>query len=119
MIKYIFVDGVCFDMRIGKSIETVPVLVAIGVKETGHKLVLGLQAGDKESASKLREIFKDLKARGFNGQEVTLGIMDGLPVLERVFKEEFSNAKVQRCQVHVARNVLAKLPKKFKKSCGR
>ncbi len=115
-IKYMFLDGVCFDMRIGKSIETVPVLVAIGVKKTGHKLVLGLQAGDKESASNWREFFKDLKARGFNGQEVTLGIMDGLPGLERVFKEEFSNAKTQRCQVHVAKNVLAKVPKKFKKA---
>jgi len=115
-IKYMFLDGVCFDMRIGKSIETVPVLVAIGVKKTGHKLVLGLQAGDKESASNWREFFKDLKARGFNGQEVTLGIMDGLPGLERVFKEEFSNAKTQRCQVHVAKNVLAKVPKKLKKA---
>jgi len=115
-IKYMFLDGVCFDMRIGKSIETVPVLVAIGVKKTGHKLVLGLQAGDKESASNWREFFKDLKTRGFNGQEVTLGIMDGLPGLERVFKEEFSNAKTQRCQVHVAKNVLAKVPKKFKKA---
>ena len=113
--KYIFVDGVCFDMRIGKSIESVPVLVAIGIKKTGQKLVLGLQAGDKESASNWREFFKDLKNRGLNSQEVALGIMDGLPGLERVFKEEFTNAKVQRCQVHVARNVLAKVPKKFKK----
>lgn len=115
-IKYIFVDGVCFDMRIGKSIETVPVLVAIGVKATGHKLVLGLQAGDKESASNWREFFKDLKKRGLDCQKVALGIMDGLPGLERVFKEEFTNGKVQRCQVHVARNVLAKVPKKFKKA---
>jgi len=44
-----------------------------------------------------------------------LGIMDGLPGLEKVFKEEFPKAKVQRCQVHVARNVLAKVPKKLKK----
>jgi len=43
-----------------------------------------------------------------------LGIMDGLPGLETVFKEEFPQAKTQRCQVHVARNVLAKVPKKFK-----
>jgi len=41
-------------------------------------------------------------------------MMDGLPGLETVFKEEFPKAKVQRCQVHVARNVLAKVPKKFK-----
>lgn len=115
-IKYMFLDGVCFDMRIGKSIETVPVLVAIGVKKTGQKLVLGLQAGDKESASNWREFFKDLKNRGLDFHEVTLGIMDGLPGLEQVFKEEFTNAKVQRCQIHVARNVLAKVPKKYKKA---
>ena len=115
-MKYLFLDGVCFDMRIGKSIETVPVLVAIGVEESGHKLVLGLQAGDKESASNWREFFKDLKNRGLDFGKVTLGIMDGLPGLERVFKEEFTNAKTQRCQVHVARNVLAKVPKSLKKA---
>ena len=41
-------------------------------------------------------------------------MMDGLPGLETVFREEFPKAKVQRCQVHVARNVLAKVPQKFK-----
>ena len=41
--------------------------------------------------------------------------MDGLSGLEKVFEEEFPNANVQRCQVHVARNVLAKVPHKIKK----
>lgn len=40
--------------------------------------------------------------------------MDGLTGLEKVFKEEFPNAQVQRCQVHVSRNVLAKVPEKLK-----
>jgi len=40
--------------------------------------------------------------------------MDGLPGLETVFREEFIHAKAQRCQVHVAKNVLAKVPKKLK-----
>jgi putative transposase len=114
-IKYIFLDGVNFDMRIDGSIEKVPVLVAIGVTEKGQKLVLGLQAGDKESASSWREFLKDLKTRSLDGNTMLLGVMDGLPGLEKVFKEEFPKAKVQRCQVHVARNVLAKVPKKLKK----
>jgi len=114
-IKYIFVDGTLFPMRIDGSIEKVPVLVAIGVTEQGHRTVLGLQAGDKESASNWRELFKDMKRRGLNANNVVVGIMDGLPGLERVFKEEFANAKVQRCQIHVARNVLAKVPRKLKK----
>jgi len=115
-IKYIFVDGVNFSMRISKSIEKVPVLVAIGVTQKGQKMVLSFQSGDKESAPIWREFFKDLKSRGLDGSKVVLGIMDGLPGLEKVFKEEFSKAKVQRCQVHVARNVLAKVPKKLKKA---
>jgi putative transposase len=114
-IKYIILDGVNFHMRISKAIDIVPVLVAIGVTQTGNYLVLSLQSGDKESASNWREFFKDLKSRGLDGQHVTLGIMDGLPGLEKVFREEFSKAKVQRCQVHVARNILAKVPKKSKK----
>jgi len=115
-IKYIFVDGVVFSMRIDGSIQKVPVLVAIGVTEQGHRTVLGLQAGDKESATNWRQFFKDLKRRGLDGSRVTLGIMDGLSGLESVFREEFLNAKIQRCQIHVARNVLAKVPRKLKKT---
>ncbi len=41
--------------------------------------------------------------------------MDGLPALEKVFKE-YPKTKVQRCQVPMARNVLAKVPRKYKKA---
>jgi putative transposase len=115
-IKYLFVDGVNFRMRIRGSIELVPILVAIGVRDDGTKLVLSLQSGDKESATAWREFFKDLKTRGLDGFLMRLGIMDGLTGLEKVFEEEFPRAKVQRCQVHVARNVLAKVPKKLKQT---
>jgi putative transposase len=108
-IKYLFIDGTNFSMRVANKIEKVPILVVIGVSELGHKLVLTLQAGNKESASNWRELFKDLKQRGLDSQNIQLGIMDGLSGLENTFKEEFSNSKVQRCQVHVLRNVLAKV----------
>ncbi|MFQ5780115.1 MAG: IS256 family transposase [Nitrospiria bacterium] len=110
-IKYLYLDGVNFDMRIERSIQNVPVLVAIGVDENGIKHVIGMQSGDKESAGNWREFFKDLKQRGLKTQAVRLGIMDGLSGLEKVFLEEFPKAKVQGCQVHVARNVLAKVPR--------
>jgi putative transposase len=115
-IKYLIIDGVNFRMRISGSIEPVPILVVIGVKEDNTRPVLLIQSGDKESASAWRESFRDLKARGLDGSYVRLGIMDGLAGLEKVFAEEFPNAKVQRCQVHVARNVLAKAPKKLKQT---
>ncbi len=40
---------------------------------------------------------------------VVLGIMDGLHDWEKVFQEEFGNARIQQCQVHLARNVLSKV----------
>lgn len=116
LFKYLFVDGVNFRMRIGKTIEHVPILVVIGVKVDGTKLVLALQGGDKESAPTWRQLFKDLKKRGLDGSTITLGIMDGLSGLEKVFEEEFPHAKIQRCQVHVAKNVLAKVPRKLKQA---
>ena len=112
--KYLFCDGVYFEMRVARTIEKVSVLVVIGVAENGQKQVISIQSGDKESASSWRETFKDLKHRGLDSQTVTLGIMDGLAGLEKVFREEFPQGKVQRCQVHVARNVLAKVPQKLK-----
>ena len=115
-MKYLIIDGVNFAMRIGKKIERVPILAVVGIREDGTRLVLGLQSGDKESAANWREFFKDLKRRGLDANKVLLGIMDGLPALEKVFSEEFSNAKTQRCQVHVARNVLAKVPRSQKQA---
>ena len=105
--KYLFIDGVHFKMRVKDSIENIPVLAVIGVNQDGYKTVLALQQGDKESASNWRELFKDLKERGLDSASVELAVMDGLAGLEKVFKEEFSQAQVQRCQVHLARNVLA------------
>jgi len=112
--KYLYLDGTYFSMRIDKKVVKVCVLVVIGVDEFGIKQVVALQAGDKESAGTWRQLFKDLKARGLNRQAIKLGIMDGLPGLEKVFKEEFPGAKIQRCQVHVARNVLCKVPQNMK-----
>jgi len=114
-IKYIFCDGVNFEMRVDRRIEKIPMLVVIGVTTANQKVFLAIQQGDKESATTWREVFKDLKNRGLKGTRIQLGIMDGLPGLEKVFAEEFINAKIQRCQVHVARNVITKVPHSMKK----
>jgi len=114
-IKYLIVDGVFFSMRISKEISKEPFLIVIGITEENQKMFLAIQKGDKDCASTWREVFKDLKERGLDSNRVQLGIMDGLIGLEKVFKEEFVNAKTQRCQVHVSRNVLSKVTRKEKK----
>jgi putative transposase len=114
-VKYLIIDGVNFLMRVQRSVERVPMLVVIGVLRDGHKMFLAIQQGTKDAASVWREVFTDLKRCGLQADRIELGIMDGLPGLEKVFAEEFPHAKIQRCQVHVARNVLAKAPQKMRR----
>jgi putative transposase len=115
-MKYMYIDGVNFHMRVERKIEILPMLVVIGVGLDNRKTFLAIQQGDKDSATTWRQVFKDLKKRGLDSSQVKLGIMDGLPGLMTVFKEEFTSAKVQRCQVHVSRNVVCKVPKAQKKA---
>ncbi len=113
---YLFVDGTNFSMRRGQEIEKQCVRVVVGVTEDRHRQVLALQAGDKESATAWKEVFGDLVRRGLDPSTVQLGVMDGLPGLEQAFLSAFRSAKVQRCQVHKARNVLVKVRKKDRKT---
>jgi hypothetical protein len=53
----------------GDSVENIPVLAAIGVTESGARMVLGLQIGDKESAPTWRQYFKDLKGCGLDSSK--------------------------------------------------
>jgi len=115
-IKYMYMDGVFFKMRVEKKIERIPMLVIIGVTEENRRIFLVIQQGDKDSAGTWREIFRDMKTRGLDPSFVKLGIMDGLAGLSSVFTEEFPSAKGQRCQVHVARNVICKVPKAAKQA---
>ncbi len=50
------IRGVHFPMRMDGKVENIPVLAAVAVTQTGVKLVLGLQMGDKELASCWREV---------------------------------------------------------------
>lgn len=112
---YLFLDGTNFSMRRGKEVVKQCVLVAIGVNEARQRQVLALQAGDKESAQAWKAVFADLVRRGLDPSTIQLGIMDGLPGLEKAFREAFRRATVQRCQVHKAKNVLAKVRQKDRK----
>lgn len=62
--------------------------MAIGVTQTGLKLVLGFQVSDKESAPTWREFFKDLKKRGLDGSKMEERIsLRTTNIIERLNKE--------------------------------
>lgn len=110
--QYLYIDGTNFHVRRG-TVALEPTLVVIGVDELGHKSVLSMVQGDKDSRGAWEMVFSDLKERGLDSSAVLLGIMDGLPGLGTAFTEAFPRARVARCWVHKARNVFPRVPKRF------
>jgi len=110
--QYLYVDGTNFHVRRG-TVALEPTLVVIGVDELGHKSVLSMVQGDKDSRGAWEMVFSDLKERGLDSSAVLLGIMDGLPGLGTAFTEAFPRAQLARCWVHKARNVFPRVPKRF------
>jgi transposase-like protein len=110
--RYLYVDGTFFSVR-RTTVAKEPTLVVLGVDEGGFKSVLAMVQGDKDSKTAWEMVFGELKARGLDGAQVQLGIMDGLPGLATAFLEAFPNARVARCWVHKAANVMPRVPVRY------
>ncbi len=103
---YLFVDGIAERLRPGAPREAV--LAAWAITWTGRKVLLHLAPGTKESTDCARAFFEDLKRRGLANP--VLVVTDGAPGLIRAVEECFPTSLRQRCLVHRARTLAAKLP---------
>ncbi|WP_307998092.1 IS256 family transposase, partial [uncultured Bifidobacterium sp.] len=70
---YLFVDGVWHKRTWGGSVETVSVLVAIGVDDTGHREVIGVAEGMKEDRASWEGFLRSLIERGLKGVRLVVG----------------------------------------------
>ncbi len=51
---------------------------------------------------------------GLAPAKIKIGVMDGLPGLERAFREAFPGAVTARCWVHAMKNAVAKVPARLR-----
>jgi transposase-like protein len=109
----LFIDGTNFKIQRRGSTEKEPTLVVVGIDENNCKSLLALQPGQKDNAESWQIVFKDLIKRGLNPELVQIGVMDGLPGLEKAFKETFTKSMTGRCWVHAKRNAMAKCSKRL------
>jgi transposase-like protein len=105
---YIWADGVYFKPRMAEEKQCV--LVIVGADEYGHKELLAMTDGFRESTQSWREVLLDLKRRGLK-QDPKLAIGDGALGFWTALREVFPTTREQRCWVHKAINVLNALPK--------
>ncbi len=116
-VEFLFLDGMVQKVReIG--VENKTVLAALVIYKDGRKELVGFQIADGETVNTWRGFLVNLKSRGLAGKNLKLITTDGNPALLSALKEIYPFVKVQRCIAHKMRNVVVKLKKSQRASCG-
>src|SRR5271157_5017604 len=106
-LDYLFVDGSHFKYHANAAAE--PVLAAWGIDTDGKPVFVGLEAASSESGDAWEGFLTGLGERGLSCP--LLVISDGAAGLVGAIERTMGGALRQRCLIHRARNVLAKVPK--------
>jgi putative transposase len=106
MLDYLFLDASMFRMHPGARAE--PVLAAWGIDTEGKPVFVALAAGGSESADAWGDFLDELTGRGL--RPPLLVISDGAAGLISAAESALPRSLRQRCLIHRARNVLAKVP---------
>lgn len=108
-IRYLYLDATFMPVKCGNKAERLPIMVAIGVRSTGEKVLLSLAVLGVESGAAWGEFVNDMANRGL--KRVELAIVDGNKGLERSLEELWPKVPLQRCTVHKLWNLLGHAPK--------
>ena len=107
---FVYVD--CIYCSVKDDLRSIKkaIYVVLGIDTKGLKDVLGIWIETTETASKWCEIFEDLKSRGV--EDIFFVSMDGLIGLPEAVERIYPQSILQRCIVHITRNIYGILPKK-------
>lgn len=102
-VVVVYLDAIALRVRIAKKVISVPVLVGLGVKGDGHKMILDLELFQSESSSCWEGFVEGLISRGLKAPQ--LAIIDGNKGLRSALGKNWPSTLVQRCTVHKLRNL--------------
>jgi len=106
---YLMLDATFEKVRENGRVISMAILIAVGVKRTGEREVLGVDVGPAEDLEFWRAFLRQLVSRGLRG--VRLVTSDSHLGLKQAVAEVLVGATWQRCRVHFMRNALATVPK--------
>jgi putative transposase len=101
-------DGTVVRVRLDKKSTPISLLIALGIRQDGQKVLLAVKNMGGESEAAWRTLLDDLVKRGLRTPELV--IVDGAPGLEKALAALWPDVLVQRCTVHKHRNLLAHAP---------
>jgi transposase-like protein len=108
-IVRLVLDGTVVKVRLDRRAAAISLLIALGVRRDGQKVVLAIRNMGGETEAAWRAVLDDLLARGLAKPELV--IVDGGKGLEAALASLWDDVPVQRCTVHKERNLLAHAPK--------
>jgi putative transposase len=106
---YVWLDATYLKVRDQGRVVSMAVVIAVAVRATGEREVLGLDVGPSEDGAFWLQFLRSLVARGLGG--VRLVISDAHQGLKGAIAAVLQGAGWQRCRVHFVRNALALVPK--------
>jgi transposase-like protein len=110
-IVRLILDGTVVRVRLDRKATAISLLVVLGVRADGQKILLTVKAMGSESPEAWRVVLDDLIRRGLRRPELL--IVDGAPGLEAAIAAVWHAVLVQRCTVHKQRNLLAHAPERL------
>lgn len=102
----VYLDGTMMSLK-RDTVAKECVYIALGITPEGNKEILAYSIAPTESVTNWKEILKDLQDRGV--KRVSLFCTDGLHGMKEAIEETFNGSKIQRCLLHVQRNINSKV----------
>src|SRR3990170_5002863 len=112
----LILDGTVVRVRLDRKATSISLLVVIGVREDGQKVLLAIKSMGGESAEAWRTVLDDLITRGLQRPEFL--IVDGAAGLDKAIAAVWDGVPVQRCTVHKHRNLFAHAPERLHEEIG-
>jgi len=110
-IVRLILDGTMVRVRLDRKATSISLLVVLGVRADGQKVLLAIKSMGGESAEAWRSVLDDLVRRGL--RRPAFLIVDGAPGLDKAIAAVWDGVPVQRCTVHKHRNLLAHAPERL------
>src|SRR6202047_908720 len=110
-IVRLILDGTVVRVRLDRKATSISLLVVLGVRADGQKVLLAIKSMGGESAEAWRTVLDDLIKRGLRRPEFL--IVDGAPGLDKAIASVWDGVPVQRCTVHKHRNLFAHAPERL------
>jgi putative transposase len=105
---YVWADGIHFNIRLEEDRQCI--LVLMGATADGHKELIAIADGYRESEQSWKALLLDCQARGLV-VDPKLAIGDGALGFWKAVRQVWPQTQEQRCWVHKTANILDSLPK--------